>query len=143
MSVTIQVSQIIDRPVAAVFNFHAREHVRNHPRWDPNMQLDQVTPGPIGVGTIINRINSRSGSPIEGTMEVVEYEPDRTMGMVIQDGPVTMKGRVNYEADGDERTILRLYLEFPDMDEGADTSMIESSMQQSLDNIKRLIESEV
>jgi len=66
MSVKVQVSVVIDRSVAEVFRVFAREHVRNHPRWDPFMQLEQVTDGPIGVGTIIKRINSHSGSPVEG-----------------------------------------------------------------------------
>lgn len=62
MSVVIRVSEGIDRPVAEVFRIHAREHVRNHPRWDPQMQLEQVTQGPIGVGTIIKRMNTHGGS---------------------------------------------------------------------------------
>lgn len=37
MPVQLQVSQVIDRPVARVFHFIAREHVRNHPRWDPDI----------------------------------------------------------------------------------------------------------
>ena len=80
MSVQLQVSQVIDRPVAKVFHFLADEHVRNHPRWDPDMELEQISEGPIGVGTMIRRRNSHSGTPVEGTMEVVEFEPNRVMG---------------------------------------------------------------
>jgi hypothetical protein len=36
MSVQVQVSQVIDRSVDKVFSFFAREHVKNHPRWDPD-----------------------------------------------------------------------------------------------------------
>lgn len=55
MSVKVQVSQVIDRPVDTVFQFIAHDHLRNHPRWDPDMELEQVTDGPIGVGTVIRR----------------------------------------------------------------------------------------
>jgi hypothetical protein len=41
MSLTIEVSREIDRPVDVVFQFIVYEHVRNHPRWDPDMQLEQ------------------------------------------------------------------------------------------------------
>ena len=51
------------------------------------MQLEQVSDGPIGVGTVIRRRNTHSGTPVDGTMEVVEFEPDRAMGVVIHDGP--------------------------------------------------------
>lgn len=142
MSVKVQVSEVIDRPVSVVFHFHAQEHVHNHPRWDPYMQLKQVTDGPLEIGTIINRLNSRSGTPVEGTMEIVAFEPNQVLGMVIHDGPVEINGRATYEAENDDRTTLRLILEFPDMDESMDTGLLTSQIQQSLQNIKKLIESE-
>src|SRR5918996_1525525 len=47
----ITVSTDIDRPVAAVWQWYAVEHVRNHPRWDPDMELEQISQGPIGLVT--------------------------------------------------------------------------------------------
>jgi hypothetical protein len=143
MSVKVQISEVIDRPVAEVFHFYAHEHVRNHPRWDPDMQLKQVSDGPIGVGTIINRLNSRSGAPVEGRMEVVEFEPDQAFGVVIHDGPVEMRGRATFEAAGHDRATLTINLELPGMDESMDTSLLTSGIERSLRNIKQLIESEV
>ena len=142
MSVAIRVSEVIDRPVAEVFRLHALEHVNNHPRWDPHMQLEQVTDGPIGVGTIIKRVNTRSGAPVEGTMEIVEFEPNEAMGMAIHDGPLEMRGRATYEAARDDRTTLILNVEFPGMDESMDPSLLISQMKQALRNIKQFIESE-
>ncbi len=54
MTAHFQHSQVIDRPIADVFHFFAHEHVRNHPRWDPDIKLKQVSDGPIAVGTIIH-----------------------------------------------------------------------------------------
>ena len=142
MSIRVQVSEVIDQPVATVFRFLAIEHVRNHPRWDPFMQLEQVTNGPIGVGTIIKRINSRSGRPVEGTMEVVQFEPDRAIGMITHDGPVEIHGRATFEAVGEDQTILTMHVEIPGMDESM-ASMMTSAIQKSLQNIKQLVESEV
>ena len=141
MSVKVQASKIIDRPVAEVFHIHAREHVRNHPRWDPFMQLEQVSDGPIGVGTIIKRINSHSGTPVEGTMEVVEFEPNRAVGMIVHDGTVNMLARATYEAEGDERTTLTLIVEFLGMDE-SNTEVLTSEMDKAAQTIKQFIESE-
>jgi len=139
--VRVQVSKVIDRPVAEVFHFVAHEHVRNHPRWDPDMQLDQVSDGPIGVGTIIRRRNTHSGTPVEGTMEVVEFEPDRAMGVVIDDGPTETRSRVTFKAESQERTTLTISAEFADMDESME-SLITSLVERSVRNIKHLIESE-
>ena len=143
MSPKIQVSVVIDRPVAEVFHFYAIEHVRNHPRWDPDMQLEQVSDGPISVGTIINRLNSRSGTPVEGTMEVVEFEPNRAFGMVIHDGPVEMHGGATFQAASHDRTTLIINIELPDMDSSMDTSILTNGIERSVQNIKHLIESEV
>jgi hypothetical protein len=142
MSLKLQLSQVIDRPVAEVFRFYAVEHVRNHPRWDPFMQLEQVTAGSIGVGTIIKRINSRSGTPVEGTMKVVEFEPNQSMGMITYDGPFEIRGRALFKANGDNRTTLTFDLEFPGLDESADMSMMAQSIQGGLKHIKQMIESE-
>jgi len=141
MPAKVQVSGVIDRPVAKVFHFVADEHVRNHPRWDPDMKLEQVTEGPMGVGTMIKRVNSRSGKPVEGTMEVVEFVRNQAMGMIVHDGPVEMRGRTTFEAAGDNRTTITFNVEIPSMDESFGT-MLSNGIQRSIQNIKRLIESE-
>jgi hypothetical protein len=142
MSVKVQLSQVIKRPVGDVFRFFAQEHVRNHPRWDPFMRLEQISDGPIGVGTIIKRINSRSGRPVEGTMEVVEFEPNRAIGMLTHDGPVEIRGRTTFEAVGDTQTTLTIRVEIHGMDESME-GMMTSGIQKSLQNIKQLVESEI
>ena len=141
MSVKVQASQVIDRPVADVFRIHAYEHVRNHPRWDPLMQLEQVSDGPIGVGTIIKRINLHSGTPVEGTMEIVEFEPNRAVGMIVHDGAVEMVARATYEAESDDRTTLTLIVEFLAMDESM-ADMLTNEMEKAAQTIKQFIESE-
>src|SRR4030067_3532150 len=136
MPVHIEVSQVIGRPLEKVFHFIVHEHVRNHPRWDPDIELEQISDGPIGVGTIIRRRNTHSGTPVEGTMEVVEFEPNRAFGVVIHDGPVETHGRVTCEAAGHDRTILTISAEFPGMDESMDTNLLTSLMERSARNIQ-------
>ena len=142
MPVQFQVSQIIDRPLAKVFHFYANEHVRNHPRWDPDIKLEQISDGPIGVGTMIRRINSRSGTPVEGTMEVVEFEPNQALGMLIHDGPVETRGRAIFEAVSDNQTRITTIIEFPGMDESMDKSFLMSRLEQTGKIRKQLVESE-
>jgi len=143
MSVRIQVSQTIDRPLAKVFQFYAVEHIRNHPRWDPDIELWPVSGSPIGVGTVIRRRNSRSGTPVEGTMECVEFEPNRALGFLIHDGPAEMRGRAAFEAVGDDQTTITTTVEIPGMDESTDMSFLNSRLERSQRNMKQLIESEL
>lgn len=138
MSVKAQATGIIDQPISKVFQFHAVEHVQNHPRWDANIQLDHLINGPMQVGKKIKRINSRSGQPVEGTMEVIEFEPDHAVTMLIHDGPVILIARATYEADGNDKTRLTFNIEFPDLDE-MDTEMLVNEMQGSIRNINQLL----
>ena len=141
MAVRIEVCEEIDRPVPVVFNFFADDHVRNHPRWDPYIELWRTSDEPMGVGTIIHRRNSRSGTPVEGTMEVVEYEPNRAFGTVTRDGPMEIPGRATFEeASSEARTRLTTRAEMP-IDESMEDHM-SGLVQQSLQNIKELVEAE-
>lgn len=135
----LEVEQYIDRPPADVFRFAATDHVLNHPRWDPVMELKQVTDGPIGVGTTIRRRHTHYGDPIEGMMEVVEYEPDRAFGMVIHDGPMEIRSRMLFEPEGEDGTRVRGFVDIPSATSPIDPAAIQTSFQE----MKRLIESEV
>ena len=95
--------------MADVFRFTAIDHVRNHPRWDTDVELEQITSGPIRVGTIIHRITHRNGPPVEGTMEVVEYELNRLIAMIIHDGQVEMHARTTFEAINPNQTRITIF----------------------------------
>ena len=140
MPVRIEVSEEIDRPAAVVFKFYADDHVRNHPRWDPYIELWRDSEAPVGVGTIFQRRNSRSGTPVEGTMEVVEYEPNRVFGVVTRDGPMEIHGRASFEEVSESRTRLTLIVDMP-IDESMKDRMT-GLIQGSFRKIKDLIEAE-
>jgi uncharacterized protein YndB with AHSA1/START domain len=132
----LELTELIDRPPAEVFRFIATDHVQNHPRWDPKMELRQQTDGPMAVGTVIHRRHTHSGAPREGSMEVVEYSPPHAFGMVIRDGPVEMHSRMTFEPHGQHATLLTGILDVPSMTEPMDPGPI----QQSLRRMKDLIE---
>jgi uncharacterized membrane protein len=143
MALQLQSSQVIDRPVDKVFHFYAVDHVRNHPRWDSDIELWLDSDSPIGVGTIIHRRNKRSGTPVEGTMEVVEFEPNRVIAMVIHDGPAEMRGRTTFEAISDNQTKITLIIDIPGMDATMDKTFLNSRLERSAQIRKQLIESEI
>lgn len=138
----LEVSKVIDRPVGAVFEWYAASHVRNHPRWNPDIELWLDADEPLAVGTVIRRRNSMGESPVEGTMEVVEYDPPRAFSVVIHDGPVEILGGATFESPAADRTGLHVWAEFPEMPEEAATH-VQGLMQRSVDTIKDLLEAEV
>lgn len=138
----IDVSTVIDRTPDIVFRFVAVGHVRNHPRWDPYMELRLETPGPIGVGSRIARRHTRLSWTIIGTMEITEFEPGRSFGSVVRDqtphGLLEARGRMTMDPEGEGGTRLTIHLEIPSMAKSMDPSMIEGSLARS----KELIEAE-
>jgi uncharacterized membrane protein len=143
MALQFESSQVIDRPIDKVFHFFAVEHVHNHPRWDPDIELWLDSDNPIGVGTIIHRRNKRSGTPVEGTMEVVEFEPNHSMGVIIHDGPVEMRGRTTFEALNDQQTRITIVFEIPGMDESMDKTFLNSKLERSAQIRQQLMEAEI
>jgi len=141
MSIKTHNSIVIDRPVAMLFNFYAREHVRNHPRWDPDLKMEQITSGPIGAGTLIRRLNVRYGKEIEEIMEVTAFVPDKVFDVKVVDSPVGFRGHVTFEPVNSHQSTLGIEAEFNDMDD-ATLNLVTSRMQRSITNIKQLIEAE-
>jgi uncharacterized membrane protein len=143
MALQFESSQVIDRPIDKVFHFFAVEHVRNHPRWDSDIELWLDSDQPIGVGTIIRRRNKRSGTPVEGTMEVVEFEPNRVIAMLIHDGPAEMRGRTTFQAISEHQTRLTIIIDIPWMDENTDKTFLNSRLESSAQIRKQLMEAEI
>ena len=143
MALRLESSQVIDRPIDKVFRFYAVEHVRNHPRWDSDIELWLESDAPIGVGTIIRRRNKRSGTPVEGTMEIVDFEPNRELAMVVLDGPAVMHARTTFEAINDGQTKITITIDIPGMDEHTDKTLLNSRLERSAQIRKQLMESEI
>lgn len=112
----VQVSIEIDRPVGDVWHFWAIEHVRNHPRWDPDIELEQISDGPMGLGTRIRRRNVRWETPVDGEMDVVEFEPERIIAFAVHDANMEMHGRATFEEPEAGRTLLTVSTDIPDVD---------------------------
>ena len=143
MALQFESSQVVDRPIDKVFHFFAVEHVRNHPRWDSDIELWLDNDAPIGVGTIIHRRNKRSGTPVEGTMRVVEFEINRVLAMEIHDGPAVMYGKTTFEAISESQTRITIIIDIPWMDENTDKTFMNSRLEHAAQIRKQLMESEI
>ncbi len=137
----IEEPTIIDRPLAAVWDFCIVHHMENHPRWDSSVELESPSDDPICVGSVITRRTNRFGTITEGTMEITELVPMRIMRVLTQDGPMRIDGWMTFEEIDGGTTRFTRGGEFPDItDEQAAT--IRTMMRQTSGIIKDLIESE-
>jgi hypothetical protein len=136
------ISTVIDRPVAGVWRWYAVEHVRNHPRWDPKMELEQISEGPIGLGSRIRRRNHHFDQTLDGEMEIVEWEPERVMAARIKDANVETIGRVTFEPLGPSKTRLSLDVDYPTLDP-SEVEQLRRSIEKGYATIRRMMESEI
>jgi carbon monoxide dehydrogenase subunit G len=108
----LSASQVIERPPAEVFRFIATDHFQNHPKWDPAITaITQTSPGPMGVGTTARLVRTDRGRRVEGTMEVTEYEPDRSFTEVSRFGPFTLHARATLAPVAAASTRLELVID--------------------------------
>jgi hypothetical protein len=143
LALHVEYSHVINRPVEKVFHFMVVEHVKNHPRWDSDIELGLDSDDPIGVGTIIKRRNSRSGTPVEGTMEVTEFEHNRKFTTIIHNGPAKMIGGLTFEPITDDQTKVTTLIDLPGMSESMDTSFLMKRLEEVAKIRDELIEAEV
>ena len=67
---------VIDRPAEEVFDFVADE--RNEPRYNPKMRrAEQISDGPIGVGTRFEAETVSMGRAVEMVIEFTGFERPR------------------------------------------------------------------
>jgi hypothetical protein len=71
-------------------------------------------------------------------MEITEYEPDRAMAAVIQDGPMEIRSWMTVEPEGEEGSRLTFTVESDD----APVDRMEEPIRGSLRRIKEMVEGE-
>jgi hypothetical protein len=76
-------------------------------------------------------------------MEVVEFEPNRVLAMLIHDGPAEMWGRTTFEAINDNQTRITIIIDLPGVDGKTDKTFLNSRLEHSAQIRKQLMESEI
>jgi uncharacterized protein YndB with AHSA1/START domain len=75
---TMEISVVINRPVAEVCAY--LNDVGNWADWRSDvLEAEQMSEGPVGVGTTLRLVMQWMGRRDETTLEVTEYEPNRKL----------------------------------------------------------------
>jgi carbon monoxide dehydrogenase subunit G len=97
--IKLDLGTLIDRPVKDVFAFVA--NLNNMSKWNAAVvSLQQLTPGPVGVGTKFKSVGEMMGRRIEGEVQVTAYEPDTRTGFQMQAGPVQVNVTIAFKPVG-------------------------------------------
>ena len=142
--VKIEISLHVNRPVAEVFNY------LNDPtkmaEWNPIIEEATASETPVKVGTRIRTRTRMLGRKIEGTLEVVEYEPNKR---VVQksDEPFPFKVINTFQAEnGGTRLVSAAEAElggFFKLSEPIFARIAKKQAQAGLETAKELLEAQV
>ena len=142
--INVQVSTMIDRPIAEVFAFVA--NIENHPKWESDfLEVKRLSTEPLGVGTTYRCVLKFPGQRVESKFEITEYELNRKVSFEGEPaGPAKPKGSYIFESVADGTKITSLpQPEFRGLFrllEPMMSSYIRKNNVAHLSNLKRLLE---
>ena len=141
--INLDLSTLIDRPVKEVFGFVS--DLNNMSKWNSAVvSLQQITPGPVGVGTRFKSIGELMGRRIEGEVRITSYEPDSKTGFQMNAGPMQLNvtisfrpvgtgTKVSLNAQGNPAGVFKLA-------EGILQGRVKSLMEENLARLKSVLE---
>ncbi|HEY6411097.1 MAG TPA: SRPBCC family protein [Ktedonobacteraceae bacterium] len=144
--VKVETSIIIHRPIEEVFAYVS--DFRNSPQWQAGIvEVRQTPESPVGRGTRVTFLRTFLGRKIEGTSEMVEYEPPTKHTFKSTSGPlpITVSRIFEPTVEGTKVTIVL------EMQPGGVFALAEPLIARSLrrdveadfGNLKDLLESRV
>jgi len=143
--INVEVSTVINRPVAEVFAFVA--NFENHPRWETDFQeVKRLTSTPMGVGTIYNCLLKFPGQTASSKFEITEYVINQKIAYEGEPaGPAKPKGSFLFESvAGGTKVTSHPQPEFRGLFKLLEPMMagyIRKNNVTHLNNLKRLLES--
>jgi len=97
--INLDLGTLIDKPVKDVFAFITNPD--NMPKWNAAVvSMQQITPGPVGMGTKFKNVGEMLGRRIEGEMQVVAFEPDSKYGFQMNAGPMQVSVTLTFKTVG-------------------------------------------
>lgn len=141
--INLDLGTLIDRPVQDVFAFIANP--ANMSKWNSAVvNMEQITPGAVGMGTKFRTVGEILGRRIEGEMQVIAFEPDSRYGFQMNAGPLQVNVTLTFKtvgtgtklslnAQGNPGGVFKLA-------EGVLVGRVKSMMEENLARLKSVLE---
>ena len=140
-------SSVIRQSDEYVFNFIGIDLLVNYPRWSPEVrELEKLTEGPLGLGTLCRQVRVDQGNRSESTFKVVIFEP---YAQIRFDG-VSNPFRCDYLLEPNDATSTQVTFTFELLSlelhmrpfEKLIRIAVQDGAERTVRNIKRLIDAE-
>ena len=146
-SVIGKASIIINRPVLLVYEFVALKFFENYPKWALEVvNFMPINDNPMAVGALARQTRFEQGQHVESTFEVAKLENNQLLELMGLSEPY--RHRYLFESPIEEKTLLTFIFELLELDffmwpfEKLIRTAIEEGAENSLENIKQLMEGE-
>ena len=81
--VTGRASIVVECSAVEVFQFIGDNFFQNYPKWSPEvLELKQITPSPVKIGTIVQQVRIDAGHRYEGNFKITVYERSSRLGFM-------------------------------------------------------------
>ncbi len=141
--INFELSVLVDRSLQDIFVFLSNP--LNLPKWQSIISsIEQITPGPVGLGVKYAVHAEMLGRKIDGQMEVVEFQPPSHFGFINNAGPMQIKvlvtlkpvgtgAKISLTAEGNPGGVFKLA-------EGLLVRQLKSQMEANLARLKSVLE---
>ncbi|SFP58971.1 Polyketide cyclase / dehydrase and lipid transport [Nitrosomonas cryotolerans] len=141
-------SIIVECSSSELFQYLGNDLFQNYPKWSPEVkELEQITPGPVQLGTIGRQVRVDQGRRSESRFKIFDYDKDKRLTLLGVSDPF----RCSYELqviDSGNSTKLTFTFELLELLaimrplEGLVRAAIKDGAERTVQNIKRLVEAE-
>lgn len=139
-------STVVECSAGELFQYLGEGLFQNYPKWSPEVkELEQITPGPVKLGTIGRQVRVDQGRRTESRFKISAYEPGVRITLVGVPDPF----RCSYELQAiDPGKATKLTFTFELLEilmvmrpfEGLVRAAIKDGAEHTVQNIKRLVE---
>ncbi len=95
---TIKGEIVIGRPIEVIFDLVS--DTRNEPKYNPDMlSFEQLTDGPIGMGTRFRAVNKSRGRTLEMVIEFMAFDRPTRLASLTSMESIDIRGALTFEPD--------------------------------------------
>jgi uncharacterized protein YndB with AHSA1/START domain len=141
--VKVELSVIINRPVAEVFAFVTDP--ANNAKWqDGLVESRLVSSGSVGVGAQITDVRKFIGRDMDSKLEVTAFEPNKKFGEKVISGPLKFEIIETFEPSGDGTKVSLLAQGEPGgffkLAEGMVQKQLQGQLEGDAQRLKKVLE---
>lgn len=143
--ISTRASALVKCPIGDVFDYVGHGFFQNYTRWSPQVvELERLTAGPVGAGTIARQVTLDRGIRTESVFEISAFGPPRRLGLRGLSKPFKSLYEFEERSCGSTQLLFTFEVEeqalFMRPFEKLIRSALEQGAQRTVENLAQLLE---